>query len=97
MMIDKNRLFRHATLKQESFYLDGQNNTKFSIIKNESFPAPKSSSKKPPSGNLVLIPNNDDNETSQVPNSNLLFFTHLFRLFSYSFVRHGYANILLFV
>jgi hypothetical protein len=46
--------------------VDGQNNTKFSIIKNESTTTGTKSTKKHPSGNLVLIPTNDDNETSQV-------------------------------
>ena len=62
-------LSRQSSLKQESFYVDGQNNTKFSIIKNDSFNTSATggkSSAKHPSGNLVLIPNNDDNESSQV-------------------------------
>lgn len=64
--------FRQAassTLKQESFYLNGENNSKFSIIKNDSINTSTSGSKstgKFPSGNLVLIPTNDDNESSQV-------------------------------
>jgi hypothetical protein len=58
-------LFRQASLKQESFYLDSQNNTKFSIIRPESTTENKPT-KKHPSGNLVLIPTNDENETSQV-------------------------------
>ncbi len=56
-------------LKQESFYLTGENNTKFSIIKAESVNTSTSGSKstgKHQSGNLVLIPTNDGNETSQV-------------------------------
>ncbi len=62
-------VFRQASLKQESFYLNGQNNSKFSIIKNESVNTSTSGNKstgKYQSGNLVLIPTNDDNETSQV-------------------------------
>ena len=59
-------------LKQESFYLTGENNTKFSIIKNDSVNTSTSGGKstsKIPSGNLVLIPTNDENETSQVNKS----------------------------
>ncbi len=61
--------FRHSSLKQESFYLNGQNNNKFSIIKNDSINTSTSGNKsigKYASGNLVLIPTNDENETSQV-------------------------------
>ena len=57
-------LCRPPALKQESFYLSSQDNSKFSIIKNESFN--KSPVKKPLSGNLVLIPTDEDIETSQV-------------------------------
>ena len=56
-------------MKQESFYLDGQNNTKVSIIKNDALNSSttgKKSNGKHQSGNLVLVPPNDDNETSQV-------------------------------
>jgi hypothetical protein len=60
---------RQPLLKQESFYLNGQNNSKFSIIKTESVNTSISGSKstgKYQSGNLVLIATNDENETSQV-------------------------------
>jgi len=60
---------RQSSLKQESFYLNGQNNSKFSIIKNDSINTSTTgnkSTKKYSSGNLVLIPTNDENETSQV-------------------------------
>lgn len=56
-----------SELKQESFYLTGENNTKFSIIKNDSANKSKATGKFP-TGNLVLIPTNDENETSQVTN-----------------------------
>lgn len=64
--------FRQLTssLKQESFYINGQDNAKFSIIKNDSTTTTTTtgtkSSGKYSSGNLVLIPTNDENETSQV-------------------------------
>lgn len=61
--------FRQSSLKQESFYLSGQNNAKFSIIKTDSINTSTTGSKsmgKYSSGNLVLIPTSEENETSQV-------------------------------
>ncbi|CAF5182406.1 unnamed protein product [Rotaria magnacalcarata] len=59
---------RETSLKQESFYLDSQNNSKFSIIKtdalNTSTTGNKSIRKYSP-GSLLLIPTNDENDTSQ--------------------------------
>jgi hypothetical protein len=60
---------RQASLKQESFYLNGQNNAKYSVIKTDSINTSTTgskSTKKYSSGNLVLIPTDDENETSQV-------------------------------
>lgn len=44
--------------------MDGQSNEKFSILKSETIN--KSTTQKPMSGNLILIPNNEDIESSQV-------------------------------
>ncbi|CAF1603837.1 unnamed protein product [Rotaria sordida] len=66
--ITHSRRKRQSTLKQESFYLDSQNNTKFSVIKNDSLNTSTTKNKsirKYSPGNLVLIPTNDENETSQ--------------------------------
>lgn len=65
-----------SSLKQESFYLSGDNNSKLSIIKNDSINTSttgKKSTGKYASGNLVLIPTNDENETSQVIKINIFF------------------------
>lgn len=74
--------FRQASsgLKQESFYLSGENNAKFSVIKNDSVNTSTSGGKstgKFPSGNLVLIPTNDENETSQVRNKSFCYYLQL--------------------
>ncbi|CAF4627704.1 unnamed protein product, partial [Rotaria sp. Silwood2] len=69
--ITHSRKKKQTTLKQESFYLDSQNNTKFSIIKNDSLNTSTTGNKsirKYSPGNLLLIPTNDENETSQVVN-----------------------------
>lgn len=58
-----------SSLKQESFYLDGQNNAKFSIIKTDSMNTSttgKKSVRKYSPGSLLLIPTHEDIETSQV-------------------------------
>ncbi|CAF1157019.1 unnamed protein product, partial [Didymodactylos carnosus] len=56
--------------KQESFYVDGQTNAKFSIMKNDSTASSTSNTKKSKSvrkycpSNLLLIPSSDENETT---------------------------------
>ncbi|CAF4277684.1 unnamed protein product [Rotaria socialis] len=59
---------RETSLKQESFYLDSQNNSKFSIIKTDALntsTARNKSIRKYSPGSLLLIPTNDENDTSQ--------------------------------
>ena len=62
--------FRQTSLlKQESFYLDNQNNAKVSIIKTDSTNTSSTGNKsvrKYSPGNLLLIPTNEEIETSQV-------------------------------
>lgn len=54
-------------MKQESFYIDGQHNTKLSVLKTDSAQngAKKKSVKKYAPGSVALIPTNDENEPSQ--------------------------------
>ena len=51
-------------LKQESFYIDGQHNTKLSVLKSDS--TGKKSVRKYSPGHVLLIPSNEDNEPSHV-------------------------------
>ncbi|CAF1040576.1 unnamed protein product [Adineta ricciae] len=53
-------------LKQESFYIDGQHNTKLSVLKTDSTSAStgKKSVRKYSPGHVLLIPTNEDNEPS---------------------------------
>lgn len=58
-----------SSVKQELFYVDGQHNTKISVLKNDSLDTSttgKKSVRKYTSGNILLIPTNDETEASQV-------------------------------
>ena len=59
---------RQQSLKQESFYIDGQHNTKLSVLKTDSQNAStkKKSVRKYSPGSVSLIPINDENEPSRV-------------------------------
>ncbi|CAF1028916.1 unnamed protein product [Adineta steineri] len=59
----RSRKKKEASLKQESFYIDGQHNTKISVLKNDSSKGKKSVRKYAP-GNVLLIPTEDENEAS---------------------------------
>ncbi|UJR15178.1 hypothetical protein I4U23_002139 [Adineta vaga] len=55
-----------SSLKQESFYIDGQHNTKLSVLRNDSSNTStgKKSVRKYLPGNVLLIPTNEENEPS---------------------------------
>ena len=62
-------------LKQESFYIDGQHNTKLSVLKTDSTRAStgKKSVRKYSPGHVLLIPTNEDNEPSHVREHSLIW------------------------
>ena len=62
-------------LKQESFYIDGQHNTKLSVLKTDSTSAStgKKSVRKYSPGHVLLIPTNEDNEPSHVREHSLIW------------------------
>jgi hypothetical protein len=59
---------RQQSLKQDLFYIDGQHNTKLSVLKTDSqnTSTRKKSMRKYSPGSVLLIPTNDENESSRV-------------------------------